>query len=276
MRPDRHPRLHALAALLIALPALAAATPAVHPVDPPARESLGDARTLAADAAELGAEAVRKQTREEDPWVIASSVFLDGHPDIRYRRYGMAAMRAGAHSDAFRHFQRAARFADKPSQGMVAEMLWEGKGVAQDRPMAYAWMEVAAERDYPAFALFRELYWQEMTAEERARAITLNKPLWAEYGDEVAKPRLEDRMRIARRNVTGSRVGFVGNVSIEVSTPNGSRSIDGALVYDDRYWEPRQYWAWQDEDWKRLGEGKVEVGPVGIEAATLSPTRNPP
>ena len=83
-------------------------------------------------------------------------------------------------------------------------------------------------------------------------------------------------MRIARRNVTGSRVGFVGNVSIEVSTPNGSRSIDGALVYDDRYWEPRQYWAWQDEDWKRLGEGKVEVGPVGIEAATLSPTRNPP
>ncbi|MFN9965498.1 MAG: hypothetical protein ACK52N_01400, partial [Lysobacteraceae bacterium] len=93
MRPDRHPRLHALAALLIALPALAAATPAVHPVDPPARESLGDARTLAADAAELGAEAVRKQTREEDPWVIASSVFLDGHPDIRYRRYGMAAMR---------------------------------------------------------------------------------------------------------------------------------------------------------------------------------------
>lgn len=221
-----------------------------------------DAASLAADAAALNAEAVRKQTQDEDPWVLASSVFLDGHPDVRYRRYGMAALEAGAFVDAHRHFRKASRFADKPSQGMVAEMLWEGRGVAQDRALAYAWMEVAAERDYPAFALFRELYWQELSREERARAIVLNREVWAEYGDEVAKPRLERRMATARRNVTGSRVGFVGNLAIEIPTPGGSRRIDASTIYTERYWNPRQYWAWQDEDWKRMGSGTVDVGPV--------------
>lgn len=257
--------VRALAFPLLLVASAAAAAP------PIAAEEAVD---LAAEAAALADDAVDKQRRSEDPWVLASSVFLDGHPDLRYRRYGMAALEKGAVVDAFRHFQRAAHFADKPSQGMVAEMLWEGKGVPQDRPMAYAWMELAAERDYPAFALFRELYWQEMSADERQRALGLNKPLWAAYGDAVAKPRLERRMKVARRNVTGSRVGFVGNLAIEISTPGGSRRIDGTTVYADRFWDPRQYWAWQDEDWKRLGEGKVDVGPVtGAESSAEDPPR---
>ena len=241
------------ALLLAVLPVVAGAADVAAAVDP---------ADLAADAAALNAEAARNQTVDEDPWVLASSIFLDGHPDLRYRRYGMAALEAGALIDAHRHFRKAARFADKPSQGMVAEMLWEGRGVTQDRPLAYAWMEVASERNYPAFALFRELYWQEMSPEERARALSLNRPLWAEYGDAVAKRRLERRMEVARRNVTGSRVGFVGSLAIEISTPGGSRRIDAETVYNERYWNPRQYWAWQDEDWKRMGSGTVDVGPV--------------
>lgn len=246
-----------LFAALLAPPALASTPEAGGPASPVV--SAGD---LAADAAAIRADAARKRKEEVDPWIIASSVFLDGHPDLRYRRYGMDAMRGGAHADAFKHFRRAARFADKPSQAMVAELLWEGKGVERDRALAYAWMEVAAERDYPAFALFRELYWQELAPEERARAIEFNGPLWAEYGDAVAKPRLERRMRTARRNVTGSRVGSVGFLTIEVATPSGSRSIDGSKVYDEVYWDPRRYWAWQDEGWKRVGSGTVEVGTV--------------
>jgi len=255
------------AALLVLVPAgawSAETAPAADPAD------------LAAEAASLNADAARKQTTDEDPWVLASSVFLDGHPDLRYRRYGMAALEAGALVDAHRHFRKAARFADKPSQGMVAEMLWEGRGVAQDRALAYAWMEIAAERDYPAFALFRELYWQEMSPEERARALSLNRPLWAEYGDAVAKPRLERRMEVARRNVTGSRVGFVGNLAIEISTPGGSRRIDAETVYAERYWNARQYWAWQDEDWKRMGSGTVDVGPVATAEPAESETPKRP
>ncbi|WP_051282847.1 sel1 repeat family protein [Silanimonas lenta] len=262
-----------LFAALLATPALASMPKAGGPALPETKTSAGD---LAADAAALRTDAAKKHKDAVDPWVIASSVFLDGHPDIRYRRYGMDAMRDGAHADAFRHFQRAARFADKPSQAMVAELLWEGRGVERDRALAYAWMEVAAERDYPAFALFREMYWQELTPEERRRAIELNGPLWAEYGDAMAKPRLERRMRTARRQVTGSRVGFVGYLSIEVATPYGSRSIDGSKVYDEVYWDPRRYWAWQDEDWKRLGSGTVEVGTVRQTTATEgNATRDP-
>lgn len=229
-----------------------------------------EAASLAREAAELGTQAEQRK-KSEDPWIMASSAFLDGHPDLKFRRWAMDAYSEEKFVDAFNHFKRSARYADKPSQGMVAEMLWNGKGVAQDRPLGYAWMEVAAERDYPAFALFRELYWQEMSKEERERAIGLNKEIWAEYGDDVAKERLERVMRVARRNVTGSRTGFVGNLSIEVSTPMGSRRIDATEIYADRFWEPRQYWAWQDQDWKQLGSGKVDVGPVSSTAPSTAP-----
>src|SRR5690606_19441441 len=60
-----------------------------------------------------------------DP-VMVTSGFLNSHPDLRYRLLGMEAMREDRHEDAFKFFRRAAHFADKPSQGMVAEMLWNG------------------------------------------------------------------------------------------------------------------------------------------------------
>src|SRR3546814_493841 len=59
----------------------------------------------------------------ENP-VMVTSGFLNSHPDLRYRLLGMEAMREDRHGDAFKFFRRAAHFADKPSQGMVAEMLF--------------------------------------------------------------------------------------------------------------------------------------------------------
>src|SRR5690606_37292929 len=50
--------------------------------------------------------------------------FLAAHPDLRYRLLGLEEFRKGNHEEAFRFFLRAAFYADKPSQGMVAEMYW--------------------------------------------------------------------------------------------------------------------------------------------------------
>ena len=64
--------------------------------------------------------------------VVTSEAFLNGHPDLRYRLSGLRHYREGRYEKAFEQFQRAARYADKPAQGMVAEML---------RPMLRDWLD---------------------------------------------------------------------------------------------------------------------------------------
>src|SRR5690606_15876376 len=97
----------------------------------------------------------------EDPMLVAAG-FLRQHPDLAYRKYGLDAMKAKQYAKAMGHFRRAGYYADKPSQAMVAELLWAGTGVAQDRAAAYAWMDLAAEREYRMFAIQREKYWRAL------------------------------------------------------------------------------------------------------------------
>jgi TPR repeat protein len=79
-----------------------------------------------------------------------SSDFLAYHPDLGDRKLGMEAFKRGSFDYAARYFQWAARYADKPSQAMLGSMYWSGQGVQQDRALAYAWMDLAAERGYPS------------------------------------------------------------------------------------------------------------------------------
>lgn len=198
--------------------------------------------------------------------VLNSGGFLVAHPDLRWRREGLMALDAGREGEAFTYFKRAARYADKASQAMVAEMLWTGRGVPMDRPLAYAWMDIAAERAYLPFVAKRETYWGELDAAERRRALEVGQPLFAHYRDAVAKVRLERELAHARRNVTGSRVGNVGNLQVMVPTAGGKlfTTIDGERYYADQYWEPEQYWAWQDSIWKEPNFGTVTVEPLEV------------
>ena len=210
--------------------------------------------------------------------VLNSVAFLTAHPDLRWRREGMLAYDRGKLELAASYFRRAARYADKPSQAMYAEMLWEGRGVAPDRPMAYAWMDLAAERAYPAFLGKRERYWAGLDAAGRARALEVGQDVYAEYGDVVAKPRLETILERASRNVTGSRVGFVGRVDVLVPGPDGSwERIRGTEYYDAQFWKPQQYWRWQDRTWKAPDAGRVEVHkPEQVEDAPPPADDAPP
>ena len=79
-----------------------------------------------------------------DPAVLTEG-FLAAHPDLRWRAEGVRA-----------------------SQAMIAAMYWDGTGVVRDRPIAYAWMDLAAERMYHDFLLYREAYWNALDAGERA------------------------------------------------------------------------------------------------------------
>src|SRR5690606_25562983 len=151
---------------------------------------------LAAAEAEEGQRAA-----EIDPAVLTDG-FLSAHPDLRWRREGIQAYEDGDHDAALSFFQRAARYADKPSQAMVAGMYSAGNGTAVDRTIAYAWMDLAAERLYPDFVVFRERYWNGLDEAERAAAVLRGQAIYAEYGDAVAKPRLETVLRRERRGIT--------------------------------------------------------------------------
>ncbi|MBL8255015.1 hypothetical protein J2X02_000230 [Pseudoxanthomonas japonensis] len=197
----------------------------------------------------------------EDP-VMLSAGFLSAHPDLRYRLLGLEERKQGKHEDAFRFFQRAGYYSDKPSQGMVAEMLWTGQGVAKDPALAYVWMDLAAERGYEGFLVLRERYWKALSESDRARAIAEGEALYAKFGDSAAQPRLATVLRRERRKMTGSRTGFTSNLQIFVPGPAGPEQIDGSKFFDERYWDPKQYQAWHDSIWKKPRVGRVSVGEV--------------
>lgn len=195
------------------------------------------------------------------PEVLTES-FLAYHPDLKFRMEGMAALEDGLPEAAFGAFKSAAKYADKASQAAVAEMLWTGKGTAQNRPLAYAWMDLAAERGYQTFIGLREHYWKQLSADEQKLAVEVGGSVYAEYGDAVAKPRIEKKLRQGRGKITGSRVGFVGALQIHIPGPAGWMKVDGSTYYADHYWRPTDYFAWQDQIWRNPPTGTVDVGPL--------------
>ena len=220
----------------------------------------------------LPAAALAPEPASTEELVMTSAGFLSYHPDLRFRLLGLGEYRKGNYAEALVNFRRAARYADKPSQGMIAEMLWKGQGTAVDRPAAYVWMDLAAERAYKMMLVQREKYWADLTEAERARALEIGDALHAEYSDSAARPRLDQKLRQGKRRVTGSRTGFVGNLKISIPGPNGSRSIDGSTFFDEQYWNTNLYLRMQDSDWKEFGEGTVEIGELQSAGELTVPT----
>jgi uncharacterized protein len=221
---------------------------------------------LVACTAAAGANAQSVTANQLDRQIMNTDSFLSAHPDLRYRLLGLTAYQAADYARAMTHFQRAARYADKPSQGMIAEMHWNGQGVPVNKPLGYAWMDLAAERHFKTMLVNRERLWAALSEAERAQAIIVGQPVYAEFGDKVAKPRLERLLRNARSNSVGSRTGFVGAVTITIPGPTGDFTLDGSQYFQEKFWQPEAYWAWQAEDWKELPKGAVNVGPLKVPA----------
>jgi hypothetical protein len=207
--------------------------------------------------------------------------FLAAHPDLRHHRHALAAYLEGDFATAMRHFRKAARYADKPSQALIAEMLWEGQGVPPDRALAYAWMDLAAERGNERFLIQRERYWSALDAAQQTDAVARGSELYAEFGDEVAQPRLARAIARVSRKIAGSRTGFGGNTAIHAAAVgsgaaavttgvNGadsgfqpSHSLPAVAFLAPQLWNPELYFDWRDGYWERkLETGYVEVGEV--------------
>lgn len=239
---------------------------------------------LVASAQSSLAEKQQRWQASQDLEMVTLPAFQQYHPDERWLQYGMNSRAQGRLEEARHYLLRAARYASKPAQAMVALMLWQGEGGITDRAQAYAWMDLAAERGYPELLAQREQFWRALSSDERARAREIGESLYATYGDAVAKHRLERELRRGRFYKTGSRTGkgtghvgvyrsfgdAIGSASTNVASAgggsgNGSTTAhigDMRQYWDDRYWQPKEYWAFQKQRWTYYASGVVTVKPL--------------
>ena len=198
--------------------------------------------------------------------------FMQGHPDLFWRVRGRAFYARAEYERARKCFELAASFSDKPSQAMLGEMHWEGLGGPRDRELGYAWMDLAAERLYEDFYILRERYWAQLDAGQREQALRRGQKLLRKYGDAKAKPRLA-KVMVRERSKGIDAAGFFGNLPIIPPSGAGRDSITlrGSEYFDDTFWAPDAYFAWQDTIWKTLySTGRVEVG----EPSRLAPAKS--
>lgn len=196
-------------------------------------------------------------------------VVRDSHPDQRYRNAGIVAYKQGDKALALSLLIKAASYADKVSQAMVATMYWNGDGIGVDRPRAYAWMDLAADRGYRDLLAQREQYWQLLNKAEREQALVVGREIYTDYSDEQGLDRLRLKLSKGLLSVTGSRTGFLVNgVSLLSDGSMGSLKdfsgtrVDFSRMYDPMLWNPEQYARLKDLQWelKRPLHGHVEVG----------------
>jgi hypothetical protein len=204
------------------------------------------------------------------------------HPD----QFGeFAGMRHYAHhryKEAMKYFEVGAYYADKLSQLSIGLMYKNGEGVKQDPVKAYAWLAIAAERDYPDFVATRDGVKDGLTPEQLAAGEQERARLAERYGDEVAKPRMASQLRLGQMQTTGSRTGFDSGVSQIRTKPTCGRSVvvganetpsagcGSGDFYAKSRWEPKEYFALRDAEWK----AQVSVG--GIEQPTAPPAQPAP
>lgn len=211
-----------------------------------------------------------------DPAHVAatSEGFLYAHPDLRWRKHALRLYEDGKLDLALVALKRSARYADKGSQALVAEMYWNGEGATADHALAYVWMDLASERAYKDFLAIRERYWSQLSADERARALEIGQSIFAEFGDDVAKPRLARKINAGRRSTTGSRTGFKGSLKVLLPGNGSWVELDGEQYYNDTFWQPELYFEWQDQMWREPYRGRVEIGEMTREAHTNTPAKD--
>lgn len=240
---------------------------------------------LACAAPMANAASVTGDMSRNDLAVMETSLFASAHPDLLFRFSAIGLIEDGREADAFSELLKAAEFGDKPSQAMIAEAYWSGSmGQSKDRALAYAWMDLAAERRYEVLLLKREAYWNALAPGERQDALSRGQSIYAEYGDEVALPRLERRLRLALREQTGTRkgasagtrtylatkgVGMVVTIVARIGAQNIRPNVRGGQQVDfweKKYWKLDDYLAWKaeaiDGEWTGAGQGRVEILPV--------------
>jgi uncharacterized protein len=206
------------------------------------------------------------------------------HPDLFGEFAGVKRYVNKDFAGAKKYFEIGAYYADKFSQLSIGLMYVNGEGVPKDMLTGYAWIDIAAEREYPDFVATRDRVKAALTPDELRRAQAIRDTLALRYADKVAKPRMEQQLRFGREQMTGSHLGFDGGVkhdSPKGTLCKGSVFIGGITlpeagcggddIYAESRWKPEKYFARRDSQWKAT----VTVGDIKDEGAAPADAKKP-
>lgn len=184
----------------------------------------------------------------------------DNAPGTRPHNEAMNAYEQGQYGEALRKYRESARWADKVSQYNLGVMYYLGEGTEPDLATAWAWFELSAERGYPQMVKAAKGAWDALDEAGRARAQSLLEELRPEYGDAVALERTKKYMDRERRDVTGSRTGFVGAMRVRSRTMPEGMDVDGESFYAEERWDYESIVELEGKVFDNMASGRVEVG----------------
>lgn len=134
---------------------------------------------------------------------------------------GARSLQDGFEKDALDKFLAASRYGNKEAQKHVALMYIKGMGVPQNWAKAWAWLKLAATHGDQRVAVARDEVGQALRDDERRLAERYYEEIRAEFGDLAALERRETWVRKQKREVTGSRLGKVGALRVQVADSSG-------------------------------------------------------
>jgi hypothetical protein len=193
------------------------------------------------------------------------------HPDLFGEFAGVHRYAHHEFAGAMKYFEIGAYYADKFSQLSIGLMYLNGEGMKKDPLTAYAWLDIAAERDYPDFVATRDRVKASLTQDELQKAQAIRDKLALRYADAAAKPRMEQQLRFGLEQMTGSHLGF--NQGVLHDSPKGTLCKGGVFIggmavpeagcggediYAESRWKPEKYFARRDSQWKAT----VSVGDI--------------
>ena len=192
------------------------------------------------------------------------------HPDLFGEFSGVRHYAHRQYADALKNFEIGAFYADKFSQLCIGLMYMNGQGVKKDPVTAYAWLDLAAERNYPRFVATRDNLKATLTPDQLAQAAELRETLGQRYADAVAKPRLVVQLRQGQMQLTGSHTGYAPGIwhattkgTCEPVISVGGQDVPeagcgSAAIEANERWDPDLYFASRDREYKAT----VTVGAV--------------
>lgn len=141
---------------------------------------------------------------------LAAAAPVESFPGYAPNQRIMKAQEKGDQLFEKREYERAmliyrkelAPLGDKFAQYMVGYMYLTGQGVDEDATRASAWYQLAAERGHESFVRARDVLWQTLNDEQKARSGQIYTDLRRELGDIAIISTLidDDLAHLRRRN----------------------------------------------------------------------------
>lgn len=174
---------------------------------------------------------------------------------------GMRDFNEGRYFSARHRFLIAAMHGDKVAQFNLGVIYYQGHGIERDPPRGWAWFDLAAERGYPQMVETAADVWDELDEAQRQLATRYREQLAEEFADEIVVPRTARIMQRERNRATGSRVGFIGNLTIYQSD---GTTRSGEDFYAAGNWDFQNLVRMETEMFQQLARGRVEIGEIEV------------